>query len=54
MLCRYEGLVFRSIDKGMGRIYLTAKAVKTVIRVRRIHIEKVVMVRAKLWFDMMF
>ena len=49
----HEGLVFRSIGKGIGRISRIAKAVKTVVRVRRIHIERGVMVRAKLRFDMM-
>jgi hypothetical protein len=48
----HEGLIFTLIDKGIGRIYHIAKAVKTVIRVRRIHIVRGVMVRAKLWFDM--
>jgi hypothetical protein len=47
-------LVFRLIDKEMGRISHIAKAAETVVRARRIHIERGVMVRAKLPFDMMY
>jgi hypothetical protein len=51
----HEGSVFRSIDRGMGKKISCCQGRKDNGQSqRRMHIERSVMVRAKLWFDVMF